>query len=94
MKKELLEWIFCIVIALALALLVRYFVGTPTIVKHESMYPTLQENQRLILNRMFRISVFERKCESPKSDCCLQESRRNGEAILVLWFGNDEKKLY
>lgn len=56
MKKELLEWIFCIVIALALALLVRYFVGTPTIVKHESMYPTLQENQRLILNRMFRIT--------------------------------------
>ncbi len=56
MKKELLEWVFCIVIALILALLVRYFIGTPTIVKHESMYPTLQENQRLILNRTFRIT--------------------------------------
>ncbi len=56
MKKELLEWIFCLVIALVLALLVRYFIGTPTIVKHVSMYPGLQENQRLILNRIFRMT--------------------------------------
>lgn len=52
--KEILEWVYCIVIALILALLIRYFVGTPTIVKHLSMYPTLQQNQRLILNRLPR----------------------------------------
>lgn len=52
--KEVLEWIYCIVIALVLALLIRYFVGTPTIVKHPSMYPTLKQNQRLILNRLSR----------------------------------------
>ena len=56
MKKDALEWIFCIVVALVLALLFRFFVATPTIVKHESMYPTLKENQRLILNRTFRIT--------------------------------------
>ncbi len=28
--KEILEWVYCIVIAVVLALLVRYFVGTPT----------------------------------------------------------------
>lgn len=55
MKKEILEWIFCIVVALVLALLFRYFIGTPTIVKQRSMYPTLEEGQRLILNRTFRI---------------------------------------
>ena len=44
--KEILEWVYCIVIAVVLALLVRYFIGTPTIVKQPSMYPTLKENQR------------------------------------------------
>lgn len=52
--KEVLEWIYCIVIAIVLALLIRYFVGTPTIVQQPSMYPTLKQNQRLILNRISR----------------------------------------
>lgn len=52
--KEVLEWIYCIVIAIVLALLIRYFVGTPTIVQQPSMYPTLKQNQRLILNRLSR----------------------------------------
>lgn len=54
--KNILEWVYCIVIALILALLFRYFVGTPTIVKQRSMFPTLKENQRLILNRTHRIT--------------------------------------
>ena len=49
--KEILEWVYCIIIAIILALLFRYFIGTPTIVKQESMYPTLEPNQRLWLNR-------------------------------------------
>lgn len=52
--KEILEWIYCVVIAIALALLIRYFVGTPTVVRQTSMYPTLKQNQRLVLNRLFR----------------------------------------
>ena len=52
--KEILEWIYCIIIAVALAMLVRFYVGTPTIVKQPSMYPTLKENQRLWLNRWGR----------------------------------------
>lgn len=52
--KEILEWLYCIIIAVVLALLVRYFLGTPTIVKQVSMYPTLVEGQRLILNRWER----------------------------------------
>lgn len=50
--KNILEWVECIVIAVVLALLIRYFVGTPTIVKQRSMYPTLVEGDRLILNRL------------------------------------------
>ncbi len=56
MKKEIFEWIFCVIVALILALLFRYFIGTPTIVKQRSMYPTLEEGQRLILNRTIRIT--------------------------------------
>lgn len=54
--KNVLEWTYCIIIALVLALLFRYFIGTPTIVKQKSMYPTLIENQRLFLNRTYRIT--------------------------------------
>ena len=52
--KDILEWIICIVIAFVLAPLVRYYIGTPTIVKMPSMYPTLKQDQRLILNRWCR----------------------------------------
>ena len=52
--KEVLEWVYCIIIAVILALLFRYFIGTPTIVKQVSMKPTLVQNQRLWLNRWDR----------------------------------------
>lgn len=57
--KNILEWIYCIVIALTLALLFRYYIATPTIVQQRSMFPTLKENQRLILNRTFRIAGLD-----------------------------------
>lgn len=52
--KDILEWIYCIVIAVVLALLIRYYVGTPTIVKQSSMKPTFMPNDRLVLNRIYR----------------------------------------
>lgn len=52
--KDILEWVYCIVIAIVLALLFRYFIGTPTIVKQVSMKPTLIQDQRLWLNRWVR----------------------------------------
>lgn len=52
--KEAIEWILCIVIALVIAILFRYYIGTPTIVKQPSMYNTLEEGQRLILSRWTR----------------------------------------
>lgn len=52
--KDIGEWGVCILIALVIAILFRFFIGTPTIVQQPSMYPTLQENQRLWLNRWAR----------------------------------------
>ena len=52
--KNILEWIYCIIIAVVIAILIKYFVGTPTIVKQTSMWPTLEQNDRLILHRLPR----------------------------------------
>ncbi|MCL2382890.1 MAG: signal peptidase I [Oscillospiraceae bacterium] len=52
--KNIIEWGYCILIAIVLALLIRYYIGTPTIVRQPSMYPTLADGQRLILNRWVR----------------------------------------
>lgn len=52
--KDIFEWIYCIIIAVVLALLIKYYVGTPTVVKMSSMYPTFKQNERLILNRVYR----------------------------------------
>ena len=52
--RDILEWVLCIVIAFVLAIVVKYFVGTPTIVSQVSMKPTLMPGQRLILNRWMR----------------------------------------
>ena len=52
--REVIEWLICIIVAVALALLVRYYLGTPTIVQQTSMTPTLKENERLWLNRWGR----------------------------------------
>ena len=54
--RNIMEWIICIIIAIVLTLLFRYFIATPTVVQQVSMYPTLVENQRLIVQRTFRIT--------------------------------------
>ena len=50
--KDFLEWIYCIIIALVIAILIKYYLGTPTVVQMDSMYPTLVQGDRLILNRI------------------------------------------
>ncbi len=54
--KKILEWSFCILLALVIALITRFYIGTSTVIKQASMYPTLQENQRVYLSRTKRIT--------------------------------------
>ncbi len=51
--KELLDWIIAIVIAVVVALLVRNYVFTLVKVQGQSMEPTLQNADRLYVNRLF-----------------------------------------
>lgn len=53
-KKEILEWTISLLVAIVIALLIRYFIFTPTLVMQTSMYPTLKEGERLYLSRMIR----------------------------------------
>lgn len=50
-KKELIEWVKIIATALIFAFIITQFIK-PTLVRGESMYPTLEENDYLIVNRM------------------------------------------
>lgn len=59
--KNTLEWTYCIVIAIIIALAVKYFIGTPTVVKQKSMDTTLKEGQRLWLNRWTKTTKGEYK---------------------------------
>jgi signal peptidase I len=51
-QREILEWVQAIVIAVVLALLVRNFIFTVVRVDGQSMEPTLQHNDRMIVWRL------------------------------------------
>lgn len=50
-KREIIDWVKTIVVSLVLAFLIVQVIK-PTIVSGESMYPTLNDRDYLILNRM------------------------------------------
>ncbi|MBO5143822.1 MAG: signal peptidase I [Clostridia bacterium] len=52
--REVMEWIVCIVIAFGLALLIKYYFFTPTLVMQQSMTPTILNEERVLINRTVR----------------------------------------
>ena len=100
--KEILEWVYCIIIALALAMLFRYFIGTPTIVKMSSMYPTIVQDERLWLNRWgrttkkiperYEIITFEEPTKTSYSASEIDQSKpiaKYNKKNAWEWFVND-----
>ena len=93
--KRGLEWYLCLLIALIMALLTRYYIGTATIIRHDSMAPTLRDKQKVITSRINRITkneyevgdiiVFEAPSELKEPDTDIFE----GEAI----YNNEPKGL-
>ena len=51
-SKEIFEWIVCILIALIIVVLIKAFVGFPTVVSGASMDSTLKDKQRLWISRI------------------------------------------
>lgn len=52
LKKESLEWVKAIAVALILAIIIRYFFFAPIVVDGQSMMPTLEHNDRMIVNKI------------------------------------------
>lgn len=52
--REIMEWILCFVAAFVLAVVIKYFFFTPTLVQQTSMTPTILDRERVLINRMVR----------------------------------------
>ena len=52
---EIWEWTYCIILAVAITLLVKNLLFSTTIVRKESMVPTLQDGNILIINRLAQV---------------------------------------
>lgn len=50
MKKEILEWVVAIAVAIALIALITKFVGKSYSIKGDSMDPTLKDGERVVVN--------------------------------------------
>lgn len=56
-RSEAKEWILSIVIAVALAFIIKIFLFDFVVVQGSSMYPTLKDGDRLVLNKIeYRLS--------------------------------------
>ena len=53
---EVLDWVYCIVLAVVITLLIKNLVFSTTIVRKESMVPTLQDGNVLIVNRLAQVT--------------------------------------
>lgn len=54
-KKEWLEWLKAIVLAMIIAFLIQQFMFATSIVEGDSMEPALEDGERLIFNKMIYI---------------------------------------
>lgn len=52
--REAMEWIVCLFAAFAIAIVIKYFVFTPTLVQQGSMTPTILNGERVLINRLVR----------------------------------------
>lgn len=50
-KREMFEWIRALVIALVIAFVIRFFFFSPIVVDGPSMQPTLEDRDRMIVNK-------------------------------------------
>lgn len=91
-KKEILEWTKCIVISVLVALVIRTFIFNSTKVIGSSMYPTLEENDRLFSNKIVYIVgepergdiVIVKAPDAPKKDYIKRVVGVEGDKIEII----------
>ena len=61
LKKEIIEWVKVILIAFVLTMIIRSFLVAPFMISGESMMPTLEDGERVIVNELvYRFSEPKR----------------------------------
>lgn len=95
-KKEILDWVFSIVVALVVALLIRRYLFTLVKVDGPSMQPTLYHNDMLYVNRFMYtpengdIIIF-RPPNSPSTPYVKRIIATEGQTVVI---DAREKKVY
>lgn len=60
-KSDLWEWVKALIIAFLLAALIRFVLFTPIVVDGESMMPTLESGERMIVNKLnYKVGDIQR----------------------------------
>lgn len=59
MKNEIYSWAKSIIIALVIVFICRNFLFSPETVKGESMVPTFQDNNRVIISKISQVKRFD-----------------------------------
>lgn len=91
--REAMEWILCLLAAFVIAVVIKYFIFTPTLVQQGSMTPTVLNGERVLINRLVRtfkmpvfrgdIVTFERP-DATNSDGTAYYDTNSGVASFVL----------
>lgn len=59
LKNEIISWIKALALAVLLAFICRYFIFEPMTVKGESMSPTFEDNQWIVISKTSSIDRFD-----------------------------------
>ncbi|NYF25507.1 signal peptidase I [Sporosarcina sp. JAI121] len=58
-KRELISWIQSIAIAFVIAIVIRQFLFTPVVVSGQSMQPTFEDANKVVISKIYKINRFD-----------------------------------
>jgi signal peptidase I len=58
-KSELISWIQSVAIAFVIALVIRQFLFTPVVVSGQSMHPTFENDNKVVISKIYKIDRFD-----------------------------------
>ena len=58
-KSELISWIQSVAIAFVIAIVIRQFLFTPVVVSGQSMQPTFENDNKIVISKVYKIDHFD-----------------------------------
>lgn len=58
-KSELISWIQSVAIAFVIAILIRQYLFTPVVVSGQSMEPTFEHDNKIVISKLHKIDRFD-----------------------------------